>query len=419
MNPVIRVELIAIGDELQSGRTVDTNSAFLGRRLTAAGLPVHRRTVIGDDPAVIGETLKLALDRSRLIFVVGGLGPTPDDRTTATVAEVLGRKLVTHPPTLRRIEARFRRAGRKVPPAVKRQARVLAGARLFANPVGTAPGCLLERQNTILVLLPGVPAELEALFDVIEPFLRQRFLKSPIHRVQVRTTGRPESALAPVVERSLRRFSGVSTAYYPSTSGVDVVLTASSEPEMELALGAARKAIGTSVYEIGNRGLPELVGDLLRSRRLHLATAESCTGGMIASRITDVPGSSDYFKGGSVVYANEAKLALLGVAETSLYRHGAVSMQVVRELALGACRMFQAEVGIAVSGIAGPGGGTPAKPVGLVYVAVALNEQVWTERFLFNGPRRSVREQATAAALDLCRRCLSDPVRPRSTGRRA
>lgn len=400
------VELVVVGDELLSGRTIDTNSAFLGRRLAAIGLPVNRRTVVGDDARLITEMIEQASERAGLVFVVGGLGPTSDDQTLAAVAALLGRKLVNHPPTLRRIEARFRRSGRRVPAAARQQARVVAGARLFPNPVGMVPASIIERQGRIIVLLPGVPAELEALFDRVEPALGQRFLRAPLYRTQVRTIGKPESVLATGVERSLRRFSGVATAYYPSTSGVDIVLTASSEPELEQALAAVRRVVGTAAYEIGNRSLEELVGDLLRTRRLTIATAESCTAGMIAVRLTAVPGSSDYYRGGVVAYADAAKRELLEVSAATLARHGAVSRAVAQEMALGVCGRLQADLGVGITGIAGPDGGSPAKPVGLVFIAVALKGRVQGERFMFSGPRRAVREQATAAALDLCRRVI-------------
>jgi nicotinamide-nucleotide amidase len=401
-------ELVVIGDELQSGRVTDTNSAFLGRRLAAAGLPVGRRTVIGDDPALIAEVLGQAVARSRLVFVVGGLGPTPDDRTQAAVAAAVGRDLVRHRPTLRRVEAFFHRAGRRVPALARRQALVVAGARLFANPAGMAPGSLVEWRGSTVILLPGVPVELEALFDVVEPELRVRFPARVAHRARIRTAGRPESALASRVERVLRRHPGAAAAYYPATTGVDIILTAPTARKLGPAAAAVRAELGTAVYEVGNRDLAEVVGALLRRRGLTLATAESCTGGMIAARLTDVPGSSDYFAGGVVAYANSAKVGLLGVRKSALDRHGAVSRPTVRQMALGACHRFGADVGIAVSGIAGPGGGTPGRPVGLVFTAVAMQGSVRIERFLYGGRRRAVRERAAAAALDLCRRVLEE-----------
>ncbi|MFO7675281.1 MAG: CinA family nicotinamide mononucleotide deamidase-related protein [bacterium] len=400
------VELLVVGDELQSGRVTDTNSTFLGRRLFEAGLPVVRRTVVGDDPAAIAGALGEALGRAGLVFVVGGLGPTPDDRTFEAVAAATGRRLTEHQPTLRQIEARFRRAGRRVPALSRRQARVPTGARLFANPVGMVPGTLLEHRGASLVILPGVPAELEALYDAIEPELRQRFRARAAGRARIRVAVVPESALAPVVERVLRRHPGVMSAYYPSTTGVDVVLSAGAARRLGRAAAAVRRAIGGSVFEVGDRDLAEVVGGLARARRLVLSTAESCTGGMVAARLTDVPGSSEWFAGGVVAYSNAAKSALLGVSEATLARHGAVSRPTARQMALGACRRFGTSVGIAVSGIAGPGGGSPAKPVGLVFVAAAVRGRARGERFLFAGPRRSVRERATAAALDLCRRAL-------------
>jgi len=400
------VELVVVGDELLTGRSGDTSSEILGRRLAAAGLPVARRTVIGDSAVMIAETLEQAVGRSRLVFVVGGLGSTPADRTVTAVAELLGRKTVLHPPTLRRIEKSFRQGGRRVPALARQQARVVPGARLFPNPVGFAPACLVERQGTVIVLLPGIPAELDVLFTVVEPFLRARFVKVPASRVQVRTTGESESVLAGRVERALRRHSSVATTYYPSTTGVDIVLSAPSALELEDALGLVRKAVDSRVYEVGERDIAEVVGELLATRRLTLATAESCTAGLVAARITDVPGSSGYFRGGVIAYSNSAKTALIEVGKPALDRHGAVSRAVAQQMASGVAGRFGADVGLSVTGIAGPGGATPDKPVGLVFTAAAVRGRLTCERLMLGGKRRAIREQAVAAVLDLCRRAL-------------
>ncbi len=406
--PAPRTELVVVGDELLSGRTIDTNSAFIGRRLGDLGIVPAERSVVADRPEDITSALERSLAGSELVFVLGGLGPTPDDRTLDAVARLTGRELKPDPTAVRRIKGYFRRAGRAVPAGALRQALVPRGARTFPNPAGMVPGMTMAHGPSRLVLLPGVPVELRAIWDSgVGKMIESAYRLRPRHTVTVRTFGVPEATLAARLTRVLGGRKGVEPAFYPSTSGVDVVLRSGSLRALSQARRAVVAAIGPAVYEVGTRALEEVIGEKLKARNLKLAVAESCTGGLVGDRVTDIPGSSAWFRGGVTAYANEVKTGVLGVRLETLGRHGAVSRKTVVEMARGVCRVLGADVGIAVSGIAGPGGGTSDKPVGLVYVAVAHDGRVQTRHHRFTGTRRMVKERAATAALDLCRRVLS------------
>jgi nicotinamide-nucleotide amidase len=402
-----RVELVVVGDELLSGRTPDTNSAFVSGRLAALGLTPSRVIVVADNRAAIEREVGLAASRSELVLVMGGLGPTPDDRTLEAVVGLVGRDLVERQAILRKVEARFCGRGMKMPKLARRQALVPRGARLFDNPVGMVPGMALEFQGSLIVLLPGVPAELEAIvISGLEESLRRRFRLRPKATVRIRTFRLPEATIAARARRLLNMHPEVSPAFYPSISGVDVLLQARRSSGLAPVRDSLVRMLGDSVYEVGDREMEQVLGDLLRRKGLVLATAESCTGGRIGDRLTSVPGSSDCFAGGVVVYSNEVKEKQLGVKPETLERYGAVSTQTVREMARNVRMVFGCDVGIAVSGIAGPGGATKDKPVGLVYVAVATEGKVRTRRHLFSGTRLMVKERAAMAAMDLCRLVL-------------
>ncbi len=402
------VELVVVGDELLSGQVVDTNSAFVSDCLAGLGLTPARVVEVPDDPDAIRQEVGQAVSRSSLVFVLGGMGPTPDDKTLEAVAGLCGRALVEHKETLRRIAAGFRRRGQKMPRLARRQALVPFGAGLFDNPAGMVPGMAIEHEGTVVILLPGVPVELKAIMTRgVEPFLKDRFPLRVPPRVRVRTFGIPEATIAGRTKRILKSFPDARIAFYPRTTGVDLVLHAAGRRKLVGLQQEIVRLLGDAVYEVGERSMAEVLGGLLRRQRLTVATAESCTGGLIGDQITNVPGSSDYFTGGVTAYSNRVKTDVLGVKASTLERYGAVSAPTVRAMANGVCRVLAADVGIAVSGIAGPGGATPGKPVGLAYVAVAFRGRVKAERHRFAGSRRMVKERAATAAMDLCRRVLS------------
>ncbi|MFO7650880.1 MAG: CinA family nicotinamide mononucleotide deamidase-related protein [bacterium] len=408
--PSSTVELVAVGDELLSGRVVDTNSAFIGRALADRGLDLLRTSHIHDQPESISGQMLAALGRASFVIVMGGLGPTEDDRTLDAVAGALGRKLRVDRRTLAKVQAMFRRRGTRPPKLAERQARVIVGARLIPNPAGMVPGMIVEHDGRFVLLLPGVPAEMRVLLPRALDLLAGRLRTARRHSSTIRTFGTAEAAIAEAIGPTLRRHPDVSPAYYPSTSGVDIVLNARVAAAVRACAAVIVRRLGTVVYEVGARPLEQVVGDLLRARGLSVGTAESCTGGLVAARLSDLPGSSEYFAGGVVAYANGVKAGVLGVATDTLRSHGAVSLPVAAEMAAGVRELLKCDVGISVTGIAGPGGVTRTKPIGLVLVAVSAGRRVWVERKIHAGTRQLVRERSASAALDLCRRVLEESV---------
>jgi nicotinamide-nucleotide amidase len=400
------VQIIAVGDELLAGRIADTNSAYIGRELARRGFRLSLTTHTGDNARDISRALADA--DAPLLIVMGGLGPTEDDRTLDAVGSALGCGIRVDRQTLTRVRQAFMRRGIQMPRLAERQARVLTGARLIANPVGMVPGMLLDLGERIVLLVPGVPAEMKVVVPAALDAVAPRFRLERRHSITVRTLGTAEAVVAHSLEPVLRKLPAVAPAYYPSTSGVDVVLTARAARVVRACAAAVARKLGSSVYEVGERPLEAVVGDLLRRLGFTVATAESITGGGLGDRLTDVAGSSDYFLGGVAVYSNGAKTGILSVAADTIKTHGAVSAPTAIEMASGAQQLFGADAAIAVTGIAGPGGATRGKPVGLVFVAAAVGRRVVVERHVFGGPRRAVKERTASAALDLCRRVLED-----------
>jgi nicotinamide-nucleotide amidase len=416
-----RIELLSIGNELLLGETVDTNAAWIAQRLAVEGIAVTRKTTAGDDIAEIGDALAAALRRSGTVVCTGGLGPTPDDLTRHALAAVYGRELVVDEGWLDVLRGRYARRGVPMPAANRVQAEHPAGSQLLPNGRGTAPGIALEDdEHGLAVLLPGVPSEMRALLEAeVIPLLRRRLAPAGgIVSRTVRTAGLSEALVAERVADIAGDTGPLALAFLPHGTGVDLRLTyapaagvggAQADPAAVLDGVVARlcERLGANVYALGAVDLAEVVGGMLRERSMTLALAESCTGGLVARRMTEVPGASDYVLGGFVTYSNESKRAMLGVADATLREHGAVSEACVREMAAGARRAAGSDVAIAITGIAGPGGGTADKPVGTVWLAVALPTAVHVRRTLFPGDRTEVRERAAQAALDMLRRSLA------------
>ena len=413
----MKLEVVTIGTELVLGLTLDTNAADLGRALAAAGAEIVRHVSVPDRPADIRAAVAEALDRSGFVIVTGGLGPTRDDMTKIEVAALFGKPLRLDEAVLQSLEARFRRLGRPMPAVNRTQAEVPEGAIVLPNPRGTAPGLWLEdSRGRVAVLLPGVPSEMRGLLvDEVLPRVAQRVgSRRVVLSRTLRTTGVPESALAERIGAVEDDIAPLTLAYIPSIAGVDLRLTAWSLPpdeaERRLAETGAglRTRLDDHCYGENEADLAAVVLDLLRGKRL--AVGESCTGGLIAGRITAVPGASDVFVGGVVAYANGVKTDLLEVPAATLEAHGAVSEEAVRAMAEGVQRRFAAEAGLAVTGIAGPGGGTPDKPVGTVWLAARLGSATRAVKRVFPGDRGEIRGRAAQAALDLLRRlCLETP----------
>lgn len=411
--------IVAIGDEIVSGLTIDTNSPFLADLLRSEGFDVVSTFAAPDDPLAIRTALERALSDADLVVTTGGLGPTADDLTTAIVAEAANAPLVLDEPSVAAIEARFRGRGLQMPENNRKQAMLPAGCDVLANPRGTAPGFICRtsrdaREKTI-ASLPGVPGEMARMArDELLPAIRA-LAGGRVHASRVFSIyGLSESALdelligvvAPGEARLAFR------AAFPRLN-VRVTVSGSSADDLERRLdpieARVRQRLGDHLYAVGDTGLEEVVGRLLEDRGLTLAVAESCTGGLIGHRITDVAGSSAYFTGGVVAYSNSVKVDVLGVRDETLAAHGAVSTEVAEEMARGARALFGAGVGIATTGIAGPGGGTPDKPVGTVCIALSWETGVWSRRYDL-GPRDRdwVKGVTAQVALNATRRWLLD-----------
>lgn len=400
------IELVTIGTELLLGLTLDTNGAEIARTLAEHGVRVSRRTSVADRANDIHLAVSEALERGSAVLTTGGLGPTRDDITKRTVAELFDAPLEFDESIWASLLERFARLERKPAESNRSQAEVPRGATVLPNRWGTAPGLWLEGSRGLVIMLPGVPLEMRRLLEhEVLPRLIQRAGQSVIRSLQVRTSGIPESSLAEKMGDIEAQIAPLTLAYLPGLDGVDLRLSAWGLPagEADRRLRAAADLVGaragTNFYGEGESDLAALVLDEARARRIKLAVAESCTGGLVGTRLTEVPGSSDVFVGGVIAYDNAPKVSLVGVPQVLIDAHGAVSEPVARAMAEGACTTFSVDASISVTGIAGPGGGTPEKPVGTVWIGCAVNGKVEAYRSLFPGTRHEIRARATQAAL--------------------
>ncbi len=411
-----RVELLTIGDELLLGFTIDTNGAHLARELAAIGIEVPRRVTVRDDARDIGGAVGEALERTGAVITTGGLGPTSDDNSKAAVAALFGRQMHVDAEHLAWMEERWRTRFRRPLPASNRaQAMIPDGALVLKNNHGSAPGIWLEdERGRWVAMLPGVPREMRGMLaDTLLPLLRSRVGPGTVVQSRtLRTTGVAESLLADWIDSLRATFPGLDLAYLPGVDGVDLRLTsrglsaAAAAAALDDAARQLRDRIGIAVYAEGDADLAGVVLDLCRDRGLRIAVGESCTGGLVAARLTAIPGSSDVVVGGVVAYHNDVKGALLGVDPGILSAHGAVSEPVVRQMASGARRAGGAEIGVGITGIAGPDGGSAEKPVGLVYIALSDDAHTEHRKLMVPGDRQLIRWRSSQAALDLLRRRL-------------
>ncbi len=415
----MKLEVVTVGTELLLGYTLDTNAADLGTTLAAAGIEIVRRSSVPDRAEAVAAAVKDALDRTGAVLTTGGLGPTKDDLTKNAVAELLGKKLVLDESILRSLEERFRRFKRPMPAMNRTQAEVPEGATVLPNPRGTAPGLWIEdERQRIVVMLPGVPHEMRALLveEVLPRLLaraRQHGAAGVVRSRTVRTTGLPESTLAELVQDLEAGFAPLTLAYLPGTPGVDLRLTAwglpADEADRRLAEGvkALTEALDSRCYGEDTTDLAAVVLDLLRAHHEQVAVAESCTGGLLGARLTAIPGASDCFVGGVIAYADTVKTAELGVPASVLERFGAVSEETVRAMAEGATKRFDVACAMAITGVAGPGGGTPEKPVGTVWIAARRGRETKAIGRMMVGDRAEIRARSAQAALDLLRGLLT------------
>jgi nicotinamide-nucleotide amidase len=419
VSALTRAAIIAVGSELLTSSRIDTNSLHITERLNQLGIDVRMKAAVGDDREELAHVFRAFLARVDLVVCSGGLGPTDDDVTREVVAAALGRELGEDPAITERIRARFKARGFTMPmPEInRRQAMVPSGARVLENANGSAPGLWLDDGAKVVLLLPGPPRELKPMLaGLVDGALRERAAGKSLVRRVLRITGRIEShtdeALQPLYRQWEARTPRIEATILAALGQIELHLSARDESRerIDAALDAAASEVcgvlGQDVFSSDGRPLEHVVGDLLASHALRIAVAESCTGGLITSRLTDIAGSSRYVERAIVTYANEAKIELLGVPPEAIAAHGAVSEAVAQAMAGGVRARSGVDVGLAVTGIAGPGGGSAEKPVGTVAVAAVVGDEMRSRTFRFHGEREQVKFQASQAALDMVRRML-------------
>ena len=417
----MRAEVVAVGSEMLTPTHIDTNSLFITERLNELGIDLQAKSVAGDDRETLKSIVADALRRTDLLIFTGGLGPTDDDLTRDVIADVIGQPLEYHAHIFEQIDKRFSARGLRTPAINRRQAMVPRGAVVLPNKNGTAPGLWIEHDGKLIVLLPGPPRELKPMFEaVVQERLLSRTGSSRLFRRLLRITGQSESSveekMQPLYATWLSAPVRISTTILASLGQIELHLTvAASNPEdgqraLDRAVGDVQRTLGRDLFSVGGETMPQIIGELCRTRGLTISAAESCTGGLVMARLTEVPGSSAYVDRGVVVYTNESKVDLLGVPASLIRDHGAVSEPVAEAMAKGMARVAGTDLAVGVTGIAGPSGGTPEKPVGMVAIAAAwsrdgaVSSRVRT--FNFVGGREMVRFQASQAALDMVRRWM-------------
>ena len=407
----MKAEIIAVGSELLTPTRFDTNSLFLTEQLNRLGIEVVRKVVVGDERSQIRDAFREALGRVDLVISIGGLGPTEDDLTRECVAELLGRRLQRNDAILRGIEARFRRLGREVPEINARQAMVPEGALPLENTRGTAPGLWMETDGHIVVLLPGPPQELKPMFtEEVEPRLAKRSTGVQLFRRELRVAGMAESEVEQRAAPIYTRYTDAQTTILASPGEIQLHLrvwsgdAAAAEKLLNEMVERIALALGENVFTTEGESLEEVVARQLTLNNASIAVAESCTGGLLAERLTSIPGSSSYFLGGVVCYSNDLKSAWVDVPAELIAAKGAVSPEVARALAEGIRRRSGSTLGLGVTGIAGPGGGSAERPVGMVHIALAEASSSKERSMRFPGDRDRIRWQASQTALDMVRR---------------
>ncbi len=412
----LSVEIVTIGDELLLGTTVDTNAVFLARALGEIGVPIARRATVADDAAEITDAVRQALERTGGVITTGGLGPTADDLTRPVLAKLFGRDLYEDPQIVAALHALWATRGRggALPPSNLQQALVPEGAEVLANAQGTAPGLrLTDAQGRWVIMLPGVPRELRHMTTThIVPWLAARSTGTVLRWRSVRTTSIAESALAEKLGPMRRKVEGLPLAYLPGFDGVDLRVTArglradDAAQRLDAAVTRIQDAIGIYAYATDGVTMPKIVLDLCEAHGDTIAVAESCTGGLLGARLTEIAGSSRVVLGGVIAYCNAVKEQELLVSPEDIVQHGAVSEPVAVQMARGVRGVTGATIGVGITGVAGPDGGTEDKPVGTVWIAVDVRGDVTTSRAIYIGDRTEIRHRATQVALDMIRRAL-------------
>ena len=409
----MRAEILAVGSELLTPLRSDTNALYLTARLLEVGIDTGARVTVADDAALLESAFRTALSRADIVIATGGLGPTEDDLTREAAAAALGRPIHRVPDLIEELKARFARFGRVMAPVNEKQADVIEGGVVLPNPRGTAPGQRVEKDGRLLVLLPGPPHEMQPMFEEqVLPLLRERSGGRALRTRILKIAAMGESDVEQIVAPIYKTFTNPRTTILGGPGQVELHLTAEGASADEAAArveelaAKIRAALSGRIYSEDGRELPEVVGALLQERGLTLAVAESCTGGLLTARLTERPGSSAYVDRAWVTYANRAKIEDLGIDAALLERHGAVSEEVARAMAVAARERAHVDIGVSITGIAGPGGGTPEKPVGLVFIGLSGAAGDRVRRVHFPSERDRVRFQSTQSALEMLRRGL-------------
>lgn len=411
----MKCEIVAVGTELLLGNIVNTNAQYLSQKLADLGIDVYYQLAVGDNLQRLSDTIKASLERSDLVITSGGLGPTVDDLTKEGVSDALGLKLLPDEACIRKIEGMFKAIGRPMTENNIKQGYIPEGARILENDNGTAPGVLIEKNGKIVIMLPGPPKELYPMFeDKVVPYLKTK-VHSTIRSRMLRVIGVGESAAEDMLKEIFKTQTNPTIAPYAKDGEVHLRITAKTDTiekadqlidQMEKRV---QSILGENIYGYDEETLESVVLKLLQQKKMTLSLAESCTGGLIASRLTDVPGASASLMCGVVSYSNESKIKLLGVKEETIRNYGAVSSQTAEEMAVGAKRISGTDIGVSITGIAGPDGGSTEKPVGLCYIGIAIGNAVKAQKFMFNGNRKKIKWNASSRTLDIIRRELLQP----------
>jgi len=410
----MKAEIISIGTELLLGTILNTNSALLSQRLAGLGIDVYHHITVGDNPSRLNEAIRRSLSRSDIVITTGGLGPTVDDITTETIATLAGKNLILNKVVIKDLRDYFKLRKLEPPPDCARQAYIPEGAKWIRNAVGTAPGLIMEYGGKTIIALPGPPRELGPMFerDII-PYLKTRFESSwTIKSHTIKTTGLAESQVNHLVKAILKLEPPTTVGIYAKLGEVDlrIMTKAKDKRSADKAIIAIEKKIRLKlrgyIFGYDDETLEEAVAKSLIKERKTIAVAESCTGGFLSSRLTNVSGSSRYFVMSVIAYSNASKVNILGVSESDIDKHGAVSRDVAIQMAKGIKRLACVDIGIGITGIAGPGGGTKNKPVGLVYIALVSCRKTLVREIRFRGSREEIKFQASQVALDLLRRTI-------------
>lgn len=419
------VELISVGTEILMGNIVNTNAAYLAEQCVELGLCCYYQSVVGDNADRLSETLQTALNRSDIVIMSGGLGPTQDDLTKEVAAKVCGAELYMHEASRDAIKSYFTKIGKQPTDNNWKQAMMPQGAIILPNDNGTAPGCIIEKDGKAVILLPGPPNELIPMFEnSVVPYVKSK-LPSIICSKTVKICGIGESRAEDMISDLIAKQDNPTIATYAKTGEVHIRVSAKAEDEktaknlIKPVVKELKQRFGNYIYTTQEDvSLEKVVVDLLIGNDMNIATVESCTGGMLAARLINVPGVSDTFKSGFVTYSNKAKRKCVGVKKKTLEKYGAVSKQTAEEMVRGMRTVNKADVVVATTGIAGPDGGTPQKPVGLVYIACLVGDKVTVKEYHFAGNRMKVRENAVTSALNLVRECILEYYSEKTFGKK-